>query len=121
MRRPDYSRIEDKLVSLRNAGDWLLYVHLLERGKIAFVPDALNDHRRHGAGVTIGGNGMNLMREVLMVQQHVLERHAISTEADRRRQRSDQSIYEYLGLDRNGPPSYKDHQELRTVEWAASR
>ena len=47
MRRTDLSSIEHQLVALKNAGDWLLYVHLLERGHIAFVPDALNSHRRH--------------------------------------------------------------------------
>ena len=36
MRKPDLSEIEAQLVTLRNAGDWLVYVHLLERGDVAF-------------------------------------------------------------------------------------
>ena len=47
MRKPDLSGIASRLVTLRNAGDWLVYVHLLERGDVAFVPQALNYHRRH--------------------------------------------------------------------------
>ena len=30
-------------------------------------------------------------------------------------------IYEYLGLRTDGPASYKEHQDLRAVEWALSR
>jgi glycosyltransferase involved in cell wall biosynthesis len=120
MRRLDLSGVEDKLATLRNAGDWLLYVYLLEHGSIAFVPDALNSHRRHPSSVTIGGNGLNLMRETLMVQQLVIERHRISADTDRKRENNLQRIYEYLGLGSNGPASYKDHEALRTVDWAAT-
>lgn len=63
MRRIDLSSVEHKLASLKNAGDWLLYVHLLEHGSIGFVPEALNSHRRHASSATIGGASLNLMRE----------------------------------------------------------
>ena len=119
MRRTDVSGIEHKLVTLRNAGDWLLYVHLLEQGSIAFVSDALNSHRRHASSVTIGGDGLNLMREILMVQQHVIERHRITSDTERKRENDLQRTYEYLGLASDGPASYKDHEALRAVEWAA--
>ena len=118
MRRTDLSTIEHKLVALRNAGDWLLYTHLLERGHIAFVPEVLNSHRRHASSVTIGHGGLNLMREILMVQQHVVERHSITPDAERRLEISVQRTYEYLGLGADGPPSYKDHEALRAVQWA---
>ena len=49
MRKPDLTAIESVLLGLRNAGDWLVYVHALERGAIAFVPEPLNSHRRHKA------------------------------------------------------------------------
>ena len=31
MRKPNLAEIENELLSLRNAGDWLVYVHLLEQ------------------------------------------------------------------------------------------
>lgn len=119
MRRIDLSSIEPKLVALRNAGDWLLYVHLLEHGNIAFVPEVLNSHRRHASSVTIGRGGLNLMREILMVQQHVVGRHRITADAKRQKEAELQRTYKYLGLSADGPPSYKDHPTLRAVEWAA--
>jgi glycosyltransferase involved in cell wall biosynthesis/SAM-dependent methyltransferase len=121
MRRTDLSGIERRLVALKNAGDWLLYTHLLEKGDIAFVPDALNFHRRHASSVTIGKGGLNLMREILMVQHHILERHSASPGVERQMELSLQRTYEYLGLGANGPKLYKDHEALREVQWAATR
>jgi O-antigen biosynthesis protein len=95
-------------------------VQLLERGSIAFAPEALNSHRRHASSVTIGRGGVNLMREILLVQQHVLERHAISADAEQCREASLQRTYEYLGLNADGPPSYKDHEALKAAQWVVT-
>jgi glycosyltransferase involved in cell wall biosynthesis/SAM-dependent methyltransferase len=121
MRRVDLSGIEQRLVGLKNAGDWLLYTHLLEGGNIAFVPEALNFHRRHASSVTIGKGGLNLMREILIVQQHLLEKYSIAPGVERQMELSLQRTYEYLGLGANGPASYKDHGALREVQWAETR
>jgi len=115
MRKPDLSAITPQLLTFKNAGDWLVYVHLLETGDVAFFPTALNYHRRHGGSMTIGHGGLNLMREILMVQRRVIERHPIPPEVERKRDQHLQSIYEYLGLDRDGPPAYKDHEALKAL------
>jgi glycosyltransferase involved in cell wall biosynthesis/SAM-dependent methyltransferase len=121
MRRMDLSTITSKLLSLKHAGDWLLYVHLLESGKIAFIADALNAHRRHGASVTIGGGGLNLMREILMVQEHVASRYAVAPAIEQIKRASLQRTYEYLQLHKEGgPASYKDHPALSSLEWAVT-
>ena len=80
------------------------------------MPEALNFHRRHSGSVTIGHGGLNLMRETLIVQQHVLRRHGISPDVETKRETSLQVTYEYLGLHAEGPPSYRDHDSLRTVD-----
>jgi hypothetical protein len=61
------------------------------------------------------------MREIVMVQRHILERHQITPETDRKREEALQTTYEYLGLHRDGPASYRDHEALKEVEWALSR
>lgn len=43
------------------------------------------------------------MRETLLVQRHVLDRHPIPPEVERRREASLQATYEYLGLNADGP------------------
>jgi O-antigen biosynthesis protein len=58
----------DHISSYRIAGDWLAYLLLLRTGKLAFSPRALNDHRRHRQGMTIGGFGANLIEEIRQVQ-----------------------------------------------------
>lgn len=117
MRKVDFSTIEHKLLTLKHTGDWLVYLHVLEHGSIAFVPEALNSHRRHAGGVTIGGRRLDLMRETLLIQQYVDERYGIENSAKEQRAVSLQRTYEYLGLDANGPSSYKDHEDLRIVDW----
>jgi O-antigen biosynthesis protein len=120
MRSVDVAAIQDKLLGLKNAGDWLLYVHLLSSGSVAFVSEALNAHRRHAGSVTIGRGGLNLMREILMVQQFVLERHGETADATTKREASLQATYEYLGLNKDGPASFREHDALKVVEWAAT-
>ena len=115
MRKPDLTAIESQLLTLRNAGDWLVYVHLLERGDIAYSPEPLNYHRRHSGSMTIGHGGLNLMRETLLVQRYVHGRHAIALDVERKREASLQATYEYLGLNANGPANYKDHEALRSL------
>ena len=115
MRKPDLSEIASELFTLRNAGDWLVYVHLLERGDLAYFPQPLNYHRRHGGSVTIGNGGVNLMRETLLVQRHILDRHPLPPDIERKREAHLQSTYEYLGLHVDGPASYKEHESLRTL------
>jgi glycosyltransferase involved in cell wall biosynthesis/SAM-dependent methyltransferase len=115
MRKPDLSEIASELITLRNAGDWRVYVYLLERGDLAFFPEPLNYHRRHGGSVTIGNGGLNLMRETLLLQRHILDRHALSPDVERKREAHLQSTYEYLRLHVDGPASYKEHELLRTL------
>ncbi len=121
MRRPDLQPIAERLARLRNAGDWLVYLHVLEHGAIAFEPEALNRHRRHGGSVTIGKGGLNLMREILTVQAMALEHHPVTAVTEARREATLQTIYEYLGLNDGGPSSYKDHEALREVLPATTR
>ncbi len=115
MRKPDLSAIAAELVELRNAGDWLVYAHVLERGDIAFIPTALNYHRRHQGSLTIGKGGVNLMREILLVQQYIKSRHAITAHTEARRDAHLQTTYEYLRLDAEGPGSYQEHEALRPL------
>ena len=61
------------------------------------------------------------MRETLLVQRHVLDRHPMPPDIDRKRDAHLQSTYEYLGLNTDGPASYKDHEALRPLTVVPSR
>jgi glycosyltransferase involved in cell wall biosynthesis len=51
-RRPEVEKIEENLVQQRLAGDWWFYVYRGIGGRISFIPQPLNFHRRHGQTVT---------------------------------------------------------------------
>jgi glycosyltransferase involved in cell wall biosynthesis len=57
------------------AGDWVAYLAVLEQGDIAFVPESLNQHRRHTASVTVASDQRQHMLEVLRVQRMVAQRY----------------------------------------------
>jgi len=44
--------IPEGIQEFRFVGDWFFYMNLLLNGKISFIPDVLNFHRRHGETVT---------------------------------------------------------------------
>ncbi len=68
----------DAIREFRVAGDWMVYLRVLEQGLLAFVPDALNLHRRHGSSVTIGGKAEALLAEIRRIQLWVRAHHAIA-------------------------------------------
>lgn len=51
------------------AGDWLLYIHILLKGKIYFNDDSLNMHRRHTQSVTQSLKANNHLQEVIELQK----------------------------------------------------
>jgi hypothetical protein len=61
----------DTISSFRVAGDWATYVKLLEQGRIAFSPKALNLHRRHSSSVTISSFNESQLSEVVAMQELV--------------------------------------------------
>jgi glycosyltransferase involved in cell wall biosynthesis len=67
----------DAIAALRNTGDWLAYLRVLERGRIAYDPRPLNRHRRHEGGVTLSRFGVKLVDEIRQVQRFVRETYAL--------------------------------------------
>lgn len=115
MRRPDLAPIREMLLSLRNAGDWLVYTHLLERGDIAFCPHALNAHRLHRTSVTHGGGQERHFAEILRVQRRIAERHALAPATLTQIEAMRESTYRYLGLHSEQHPHYRSHPAAQAV------
>ena len=51
-KKEDYSDIFKELVNYKQVGDYLFYLSVMERGKVAFVNKPLNYYRVHGDNVT---------------------------------------------------------------------
>jgi hypothetical protein len=71
------ARHADEIASFRIAGDWMTYLQVLAHGGIAFQPQALNHHRRHASGITIGSENRPHLDEVQRVQHWVAERFGV--------------------------------------------
>lgn len=69
-----------KLVTFKTAGDWFFYLMLLQKGDIAYSSKVLNSHRRHSKSI-IGSFGvMNRYRELVSIQNYVMNKLDISDE-----------------------------------------
>jgi glycosyltransferase involved in cell wall biosynthesis/tetratricopeptide (TPR) repeat protein/GT2 family glycosyltransferase len=66
----------------RFVGDWLLYFSVAKEGKVAFVADSLNYHRRHGKTVTSQVEKEDShAQEVLELKKHILSHDFVSANA----------------------------------------
>jgi hypothetical protein len=61
--------IGDDLFSYKVAGDWLVYLHVLRKGRIHFCSRPLNWHRRHTSSVTISVVNKKHYDEVFQLQK----------------------------------------------------
>jgi GT2 family glycosyltransferase len=89
----------EEVCSFRIAGDWVTYLAVLEKGDIAFIPEALNLHRRHGSSVTLGGDHLSHLREVLRVQAMVRQRYRPGTQVLDRASAYVDHLCSHFGMD----------------------
>lgn len=88
----------DEIGSYKFAGDWALYVRLLEHGEIAFNPAPLNSHRRHAGSVTSGSDKSLHLNEVVRMQNTVRRRHAVSSVVQSKADDYIRELERYFGL-----------------------
>ncbi|AZO33533.1 MAG: glycosyltransferase [Mesorhizobium sp.] len=86
----------EEIASYRDAGDWVAYLRLLEKGGVAFDPRPLNSHRRHQSSVT-RFDGRHL-QEIAKVQAETIARFHLGASAQAAAAAYVQSLYEQFGL-----------------------
>lgn len=99
----------DEIASYRNAGDWVAYLRLLEKGDIAFNPRALNSHRRHQSSVTIGSFNARQLQEIARVQSETIARFKLGAAARYSATAYAQRLYEQFGLATADRPRFEGH------------
>jgi glycosyltransferase involved in cell wall biosynthesis len=108
--KPDVETASEILKQYRMSGDWALYLHLLKDGGfIAYSPEKLNYHRRHGASVVGQVADTNLpIEEAARIHSFVVDNYSVDKELKRR-----MTNYAYqLWVERNPGASLED---FRTV------
>jgi glycosyltransferase involved in cell wall biosynthesis len=73
------ARCREKMLAMKVAGDWLLYVEALAKSgkQVVFLAESLNVHRRHGASVTSTLAKERHLAEVMAVQDYVAQTVAV--------------------------------------------
>jgi glycosyltransferase involved in cell wall biosynthesis len=107
--------LEDKAAELaqyRVAGDWVTYVEVLRRGKVAFSPRSLNLHRRHVTGVTMSSFNFSQLKEIMSVQQKVREEFKPPDVITERASSYSEKLFQQFGLASSDAPSVRQHSEL---------
>jgi glycosyltransferase involved in cell wall biosynthesis len=73
-RRSALLTVEESIQGFRYCGDWWTYVECLRQGKIAFCPEALNNHRQEPHGVTQDGErAARAVQEALMIKRSIFQ------------------------------------------------
>ncbi|WP_181174931.1 glycoside hydrolase family 99-like domain-containing protein [Mesorhizobium sp. B2-8-9] len=86
----------EEIASYRDAGDWVAYLRLLEKGGIAFHPQSLNSHRRHQSSVT--RFDVRHLQEIAKVQAETIARFHLGASAQSAATAYVQRLYEQFGL-----------------------
>ena len=89
----------EEVAGYRIAGDWLVYLRLLGKGKVFFSPEPLNQHRRHGSSVTLGSAAALHYDEVVRVQKSARALFKLSPHSIESAERYAQSLRIHFGLD----------------------
>jgi glycosyltransferase involved in cell wall biosynthesis/SAM-dependent methyltransferase len=99
----------DEISSFRIAGDWLTYLLVASGGKIAFTAEALNRHRRHESSVTLSGELLPHLVEVLRVQKIARDSYCVGEDVARRAWDYAEALYASFGLTSTSAPSLADN------------
>ncbi|MGB3621805.1 glycosyltransferase [Ketobacter sp. MCCC 1A13808] len=97
-RRPDSDCFFSEVNKYRVAGDWVFYLHLLSEGKVAYVADSLNGHRRHDASQTSTLAKDDHFFEISDVQDLIRERFGVSPVIEEKIAGYREFLREYFGL-----------------------
>lgn len=98
--RPDLDK-------LKIAGDWSVYTQIMLLGKVAFLPESLNVHRRHQDSTTLSSEKERHIAEIIYMQRVVSNSVEIDEEIKNKAQRYVQTVYKLFSLD----PAYTEAPE----------
>lgn len=106
---------QEEIFSYRNAGDWVVYLRILETGAIAYCPRSLNSHRRHQSSVTVGSFNLSQLEEIVRVQSDTIDRHELSVSEALRADDYAQKLYEQFGLATPALSNFHDHPRIKVL------
>ncbi|MGB5750460.1 MAG: glycosyltransferase [Desulfobacterales bacterium] len=82
----------------RVVGDWLMYIYVLEQGKIAYSPKPFNLHRRHQNSVTVDNFNLMQLEEIMAIQKTVRQKFSPKSDVIKKAHNYAQRSYEEFEL-----------------------
>lgn len=79
-KRGEYSNIIEEAKNFKLAGDWYIYMKIIENGKIAYFKESLNYHRMHSEGVTLNIDKNIEYSEIVRIQDEALNNYNLDEE-----------------------------------------
>ncbi len=79
-RKGDYQEFFEKAKEFRLAGDWYVYMRVLESGQIVYNNQSLNYHRMQPQGMTLSTTHATEYNEIIWLQNYAIEHYPISKE-----------------------------------------
>lgn len=113
--REALSECMDELDRLKIAGDWAVYAHLLQKGKIAYLPESLNLHRRHNSSATNSSQQSRHLAEIIYLQHKVSKNSSVDIATSEKAKAYIRKIYGQFRLD----PAFIDNPEANpdVMQW----
>ena len=71
IKKENYDDIFEKIIEYKQAGDWLFYINVMKKGKIAFCNKPLNYYRLHGNNVTSVTKKQKHFDEIVKIHEEV--------------------------------------------------
>lgn len=86
----------DDVLKFRVAGDWYLYVKILEDNKVGFSSNSLNIHRRHSSSQTIKLESRTHLKEIKAIQKLIASAYGDTPERQKKKKAYLRSVTKYL-------------------------
>ena len=92
IKNENYDAIFDEIAEFHQAGDWLFYVSLMKKGKVAYTNKVLNYYRVHGNNVSSTFKKEAHLEEIKKIHQKIKREFLLSEEADDEMQKRYQEL-----------------------------
>ncbi len=111
-----FANCQRDLSRLNIAGDWLIYTELLQQGKIGYIAESLNAHRRHQKSVTMSSSTYaRHLAEIIFMQNRIAHLLTLHETIQHQAKNYIDKIYKQFGLDSDGIQKPLEHSQVQTA------
>lgn len=75
IKKDDYSDIYEEVGKYRQSGDWVFYVNIMARGKVAYVDKPMNYYRVHESQITSQMKKEKHLEEIKTIYKYIAEKY----------------------------------------------